>query len=145
MENINLKIYDGKGLILGRLAAAAAKSALLGDEVKVINCEKVVISGRKTYVFARNKQRLDRKGYPLKSARLSRLPERYVRRSIRGMLPWKHSRGKEAFRRVMCYRGVPEELAGKENITIEKAAAKKLPTLYFTTVEEICRSAGGKL
>jgi len=137
-----MRVYDGKGLILGRLAAVVAKDALLGEEVKVINCEKVVISGRKRVVFTENKERRARKGYPLKSAKLSRLPDRYVRRSIRGMLPWKQTRGREAFKRVMCYQGVPEGI--EKGLTIEKAAAKKLPTLYYTTVEEVCRNAGGK-
>src|SRR3989344_711074 len=100
-----MKIYDGKGMVLGRLAARAAKDVLLGEEVKVVNCEEIVISGKQTTVFAREKQRRDRKGYPLKSAKFSRLPDRFVRRSIRGMLPWKLARGKEAFRNVLCYIG----------------------------------------
>ncbi|PIN74251.1 50S ribosomal protein L13 [Candidatus Woesearchaeota archaeon CG10_big_fil_rev_8_21_14_0_10_45_16] len=138
------KIYDGKGLILGRLASLVAKDALLGEEVKVINCDKIVISGRKENTVAREKQRRDRKGYPLKSAKFSRLPDRFVRRTIRGMLPWKQERGKTAFKRIMCYIGVPGELSGKETIAPEQASAKKLPTLKYTTIGETCKSLGGK-
>ena len=43
-----MKIYNGEGMILGRLAAIAAKEALLGEEVKVVNCEKVIISGKRS-------------------------------------------------------------------------------------------------
>ena len=139
-----MKIYNGEKMILGRLAALIAKDALMGEEVNVVNCEKIVVSGKKTTTFANEKQKRDRKGYPLKSAKFSRLPDRFVRRSIRGMLPWKQARGKEAFKRIMCYRGIPEALAGEKLISVEKASAAKLPTLKFITVGEICKQLGGK-
>ena len=137
-----MKIYNGEGIILGRLASEAAKTALSGEEVRVVNCNKIIVSGKKTNTFQMAKARRDRKGYPLKSAKHSRLPERYVRRSIRGMLPWKFARGKEAFKRVMCYRGLPEELAGQQLINLELSSAKKLPTLKYITVREICKAIG---
>ncbi len=141
-----MKIYNGEGMILGRLAAAVAKDALLGEEVKVVNCEKIIVSGRKTNTFAAAKQRYERRGYPPKSANPSRLPERHVRRAIRGMLPWKRARGKEAFKRVLCYRGVPGEFsdAFANAVSVEKAAAAKLPTLRQTTIREICAHLGWK-
>ena len=90
-----MRIYNGEGMVLGRMATVIAKESLLGEEVKVVNCEKMIISGKKTNTVAQEKQKRDRKGYPLKSAKFSRLPDRYVRRTIRGMLPWKQARGKE--------------------------------------------------
>ncbi len=138
-----MKVYNGEGIVLGRLATQAAKDALLGEEVRVVNCEKIIISGVKTTTFAHEKQRYERKGYPLKSAKFSRIPDRYVRRSIRGMLPWKTTRGKEAFKRVMCYRGLPEEFKG-ELIVLANASMKKLPILKYTTVGEVCKHLGGK-
>ncbi|MEK6950684.1 MAG: 50S ribosomal protein L13 [Nanoarchaeota archaeon] len=145
-----MKIYNGEGMILGRLASLAAKQVLLGEEIHVINCEKVVISGRKANTLAWQHQRRKRKGYPLKSQTHSRLPERLVRRTIRGMLPWKQSRGREAFHLVLCHRGLPAEFIGKEIIEMatSKGTAKesvaKLPTLHYTTVGELCRLLGGK-
>lgn len=139
-----MKIYDGKGVILGRLATVAAKQALLGEDVAVLNCEQVVISGKVRNTLDRGMQRRRRKGYPPKSAKPSRLPERMVRRTIRGMLPWKQARGKEAFRRVMCYRGIPAALQGKPGVGIAEASAAKLPTLQFITVGELCRQLGWK-
>ena len=137
-----MKIYNGDEVILGRLASAAAKAALLGEEVRIVNCDKAIVSGKKSNTFQLAKARSDRKGYPLKSAKHSRLPERYVRRTVRGMLPWKFTRGKEAFKRVMCYRGIPEEFQGKEFINLETASVKKLPTLKYITVREICKAIG---
>lgn len=139
-----MKIYNGEGIILGRLAAVAAKAALLGEEVRVVNCSKIIVSGKKENTFAMAKARRDRKGYPLKSAKHSRLPERYVRRAIRGMLPWKFSRGKEAFKRVMCYRYIPVEFAGKESTVIKNSSAEKLPTLRYVAIQDICKAIGWK-
>ncbi len=137
-----MKIYDGEGAILGRLASIVAKDLLLGEEVRVVNCEKVIISGNKATTYAHEKQRLERKGYPLKSVKVFRVPDRFVRKSIRGMLPWKFARGKEAFRRVMCYCGVPSDLS-KGLIKI-KENKSKLPTLNYMTVGEVCKQLGGK-
>lgn len=139
-----MKVFDGAGMVLGRLATQVAKAALLGEEVKVVNCEKVIVSGNKYKVFAAKKKKHDRRGYPLKSANHSRLPDRYVRRVIRGMLPWTQTRGREAFKRVMCYRGVPEALAKENLIKVEKADMKKLPSLQYVTIAEICKHLGGK-
>ena len=47
-----MKIYNGENMLLGRLASRVAKDALLGEEVKVINCDKVIVSGKKVQVFA---------------------------------------------------------------------------------------------
>ena len=138
-----MKVYNGENMILGRLAARVAKDALLGEEVNVINCEKVVVSGQKQKIFAALKQKYDRRGYPLKSANLSRLPERFVRRSIRGMLPWKQARGREAFEKIMCYRGVPESLKDVEVINLKEASLTKLPTLKYVRVGQICTQLGG--
>ncbi len=138
-----MKIYNGEGMILGRLAAVAAKETLLGEEVRIINCERVIISGDKEQVFARELQRRQRKGNPLRSSTYSRLPDRFVRRTIRGMLPWKTARGREAFARVLCYRGVPSELPTPQLITLEKASVRKLPSLKYTTVGAVCNALRG--
>jgi large subunit ribosomal protein L13 len=140
-----MKVYNGEGIVLGRLATAVAKDALMGEEVRIVNCEKVIISGRKENTFALEKQKRDRKGYPLKSAKFTRLPDRCVRRTVRGMLPWKQSRGREAYKNVMCYIGVPEGLANEKMIVLEKHSMKKLPTLKYTTVGQVCKQLGGKL
>ena len=140
-----MKIYNGEGILLGRVASRVAKDALLGEEVKVVNCEKIIISGNKVAVLAHETRRRERGGYPFKKTVHSRLPERLVRKSIRGMLPWKFDRGKQAFRRIMCYRGVPQELATLPMITLKDSTVGKLPTLKHQTVAQLCHSLGGKV
>lgn len=140
-----MKIYNGENMILGRLAARVAKDALLGEEVKVVNCEKIMISGAKPVTFARATQKRGRYGHPHRSQTHSRLPDKWVRRSIRGMLPWKQARGKEAYKLINCYIGVPAEFTGKELITIQDSSVNKLPNLKYTTIGEVCRHIGGKV
>jgi len=139
-----MKVYDGDKMILGRLASAVAKDALLGEEVKVINCEKVMISGSKYMNFSKYTQKYSRKGHPSLSANLTRLPDRVVRRAIRGMLPWKNTRGREAFKRIMCFVGTPDELKNEKTITLEGASIDKLPTLKYVKIGEICKYLGGR-
>jgi len=140
-----MKVYNGEGLILGRLAGIVAKDVLQGEDVTVVNCEKIVISGKKPNVVENERAKRLRKGYPLKAAKFSRLPDRAARRTIRGMLPWKSARGQEAFKHVMCYVGVPAEYQGKDLITVKEASYKKLPNLKYITLGDVCKSLGGKL
>ena len=137
-----MKVYNGEGIILGRLASAVAKDLLLGEEVSVVNCEKIIISGNKAGTVALQKQRRERRGHPYRAQEISRLPELFVKRSIRGMLPWKQSRGKEAFRRVRCYRGVPMTLSS-DMIVLSDHSFTKLPTLKYLPVGEVVKKLGG--
>ena len=40
-------IIDGTNLILGRIATFAAKKALEGEQVVIVNCESIVVTGGK--------------------------------------------------------------------------------------------------
>ena len=42
-----MKIIDGTGAILGRLASYVAKEALKGEKIIILNCEEILISGNK--------------------------------------------------------------------------------------------------
>ncbi len=139
-----MKVYDATDIILGRLAATAAKQSLLGETVNIVNCEKAVISGSKRTVLAKYKAQHDRGG-PVKGPFTSRMPDRFVRRAIRGMLPYKQPRGKDAYDRVMCYLGVPEQFKKEKLISLNQSNKSKLPTLKSSYVGDVCRNLGGKL
>ena len=101
-------IINAEDLILGRLANFAAKKSLLGEEIIIINSEKAIITGSKKLIEAKYKHRkklID----PFQGPFYPHRPDRLVRRTIRGMLPWKRAKGREAYRRVMCYIGIPEK------------------------------------
>jgi len=136
-------VIDATDLILGRMATYAAKQAMLGNEIRIINAEKAVISGKKENTYEIYLTRRAR-GIPLKGPYIHRTPEKIVRRAIRGMLPYKKPRGKEAYKRVLCYFGEPEEFKDKA-ITLKEANRSKLPDLKYVTIKDISRRLGAKV
>ena len=42
-----VKLIDGTNATMGRLASYVAKQALKGEEIAIMNCEKVIITGSK--------------------------------------------------------------------------------------------------
>lgn len=136
-------IIDAKDKILGRMATYVAKQALLGEEIKVVNCDKAVVTGKKSDILARYVQRRER-GIPSRGPFFPRMPDRLVRRTVRGMLPWSQSRGREAFKRVLCYVGIPAEFEGKEMINLENADVSKTKDIGFMTIRELTKLLGAK-
>ena len=138
------EIVDASNLILGRMASYVAKQALEGKNMVVLNSERAVISGTKARVVARAKQKLKTRtlGNQEKAPTHPRRPDNYVRRVIRGMLPWKKPHGKQAFHRVMVYIGVPKEFEGKTSKTILDANASRLRVPYIT-VSQLAEEIGG--
>ena len=138
------EVVDASNLILGRMASYVAKKALSGNKMVVLNAERAVISGTKARVVARAKQKLKTRtlGSLEKSPTHPRRPDTYVRRVIRGMLPWKKSGGKDAFRRVRVYVGTPSEFEGKPKTRIENADAAKLRVPYIS-VAQLSQEIGG--
>lgn len=134
---------DASNAILGRVAAYAAKQALLGNTIRVVHAEKAVVSGEKraTIDAAKRKRSM---GVPRKGPFYSKLPDRYVRRVIRGMLPYKQPRGRAAYERVLCYIGLPEEFKADALVRVPGADASKLPNLKFISVARISEEFGGR-
>lgn len=105
-------VIDASGTILGRLASYVAKQVLSGNEIVIVNAEKAVISGRKQRIINDFKRHLEFRtlGSQKKAPKHPRRPDTYVRRVVRGMLPWKKARGQNAFRRLKVYISIPEDL-----------------------------------
>lgn len=135
-------VINAENLILGRFASYAAKKALIGETIIVVNCEKAVITGSKSVVLQRYKDKFER-GAPLKGPYYPRMPDRLVRRAIRDMLPYKFERGRKAFERVKCYISVPEEYKSKKTEKIKGADIIKTKSLKYITVEEISKLCRG--
>ena len=134
-------IINADKLILGRMAAIVAKQALLGEEVKIVNCEKAVVIGHRKPVLVHYKKRL-KLGQPQQGPFVQRRPDFFVRRTIRGMLPRKKSRGRDAYSRIKCYVGIPEEFSGKE--TSLKEAENTRHKKDVTSVGELCLQLGDR-
>ena len=95
-----MKVIDGKNAVLGRLASYAAKEALRGEEIVVLNCKEIIITGSKKNIQKNFKAKRGRFGHSQKGPKHSRNSEKIVKRTIRGMLPdHRKGRGKEVFKK----------------------------------------------
>ena len=98
----DFKIVNAEGHVLGRISSIIAKKLLEGEKIVVVNAEKVIITGSKEVVFERYKTKYDR-GSKEKGPYFPRHPEKIFKRTVRGMLPWKSKRGREAYRRLRVF------------------------------------------
>lgn len=118
-----MQIIDGTGHIMGRLATHIAKQLLAGEEVAVVNAEKLVITGRREHIFEDYKARRDRgvAGRNRFGPYYPRMPDRMFKRSVRGMIPFSEPRGRTAYKKLKVYIGVPVEMKGAKFTKVEKA------------------------
>lgn len=109
-------IVDAEGKILGRMASYVAKELLKGKRVAIVNAEKAIIVGNPRAILQkyRTRRSIQSTIHPRKSPVQPRTPDRIVWRAIRGMLPIKKAKGKEALRRLRVFIGVPSELVNAE-------------------------------
>lgn len=130
-----MKIIDASGAILGRLASYVAKEALKGEEFAILNCEEIIISGNKKMIgdkFAKKRRMV---GTGQTGPKHPKPAHMIVKRAIRGMLPeYKFGRGRPAFKRIKCYKGIPQEFADAKKIT----AGKEKP-IKFSKVGEFTK------
>ena len=119
-------IVEGENAILGRLGTFVAKELLKGNEVVVVNSEKVIVSGKKEVVVEkiRQKQQMGRGG-SMKGPKYPKVADRLLKRMIRGMLPWDRTKGREAYKRLRCFIG-PGNLKEEELKNAKKLNHKKL-------------------
>lgn len=111
------KILDGKNAVLGRLASYAAKESLKGEEIVILNCEQIIITGNKKRIKKDFEEKRSRVGSSQKGPKHSKTSEKIVKRTIRGMLPdHRKGRGRLAFKKIKCYVGVPKEFQDVERI-----------------------------
>lgn len=127
-------IINADSLILGRMATVVAKRLLRGQDVTILNAEKAVISGKRLSKVKEAKGKLQI-GHPRKGPYYAKRPDRYVKRSIRGMLPRKKPKGLAAYRRLKVFIGVPEVFRDKDMTSISTAKAEKLRCPYITVGE----------
>ncbi len=126
-------IVDGKNAVLGRLAVNTAKKLMAGEEVHIYNAEKVIITGRPIEIKKKYLERRAR-GSPHHGPFFPRMPNLIVRRTIRGMLPYKTNKGRTAFKKLRVYNGPPKEKA-------ESVATKQIRS-KFITVGEVAKTLG---
>ncbi len=134
-------IVDANNSILGRLASKVSEKALNGEEITIINAEEAIITGDKEHILGKFKERFER-GSKDWGPHYPRLPDRIVRRIIRGMLPHKKDKGEKALQRISVEMGKPTKIE-KENIQkIATASEKVLASNRYVKVKEISQHLG---
>ncbi len=136
-------VINAENAKIGRLATHVAKELLNGNEVHIINAEKAVISGNPKDIHAKYLERrsYQYKGNPDKSPKWPKTPALFVRRLIRGMLPRKKARGRNAYRKLRVYAGAPESVKGEVKV-IKEADMGELNK--YVSIRELCRLLGNR-
>ncbi len=137
-------IIDATDLVLGRMAAQVAKLAILGEEISIINSEKAVITGDKKGIVEKYRHRAVYRGQPKTGPFFFTKENLFVKRAIRGMLPHKRPKGRDALKRIKCYIGVPEEFKDKKTEVLSGVHVSKMQNLKYISVKEICHLMGRK-
>ena len=133
-------VVDARDCILGRVASEVADRALNGERIAVVNAEHAVITGGKDDIFARYRKRAelgsDRGPYYPKR------PDGIFKRAIRGMIPYKTTRGREAFENVRVYVGNPYDEDGE---VLEGTSLDRLSNIRFVHLGEVSEQIGAKV
>lgn len=139
-------VIDGKDKVIGRVGSQVAKMLLNEHGVVIVNSEKMVITGHSPDIIAKYKQlvELKDKANPEHSPYWPRRPDMFVKRVIRGMLPYKKAKGKEAFRRLRVYVGVPGEF---QKAKMHDVHTKKPSEIFESTmtIQQLTDKLGYKI
>jgi len=130
-------VVDARDCIMGRVASEVAQRALDGDRVAIVNAEEAVITGNEeaTMETYRTRANLGSDSGPYYPKR----PDRIFKRAVRGMLPYKQDRGREAFESVRVYVGNPHDRDGE---VLEGTSLDRLSNIKFTSLGEISENLG---
>ncbi|MBP1987546.1 50S ribosomal protein L13 [Halolamina salifodinae] len=130
-------VVDARDCIMGRVASEVAQRALDGNRVAIINAEEAVITGNEdaTMETYRTRVNLGSDSGPYYPKR----PDRIFKRAVRGMLPYKQDRGREAFESVRVYVGNPHDRDGE---VLEGTSLNRLSNIKFTSLGEISENLG---
>ncbi|AXR82065.1 50S ribosomal protein L13 [Natrarchaeobaculum sulfurireducens] len=135
-------VVDARDCILGRVASEVAQRALDGERVAIVNAEDAVITGDKEDVFDTYRTRIqlgsDRGPYYPKR------PDTIFKRAVRGMLPYKKTRGREAFENVRVYVGNPYE-DDREAEVVEGTSLDRLSNIRFVHLGEVSEQLGANV
>ncbi len=137
-----MTVIDADGHILGRVSSEVAQRIMGGEEITIVNASKAIVTGKKEAVLRKYKQKKDR-GKIRKGPYYPRRADLILKRSVKGMVPYDKSRGKEALSRLKVFVGVPAEYSDAEKEKIEDAM--DLNTARYVTLGEISAHLGSRV
>ncbi|XP_033093100.1 60S ribosomal protein L13a-like [Trachypithecus francoisi] len=148
MAEVQVLVLDGRGHLLGRLAAIMVKQVLLGRKVVIVHCEGINISGNfyrnklKYLAFLRKRMNTN----PSRSRYHFRAPSRIFWRTVRGTLPHKTKRGQVALDRLKVFDGIPPSYDKKKWMVFPAAlkVVRLKPTSKFAYLGRLAHEVGWK-
>ncbi len=135
-------VVDARDCILGRVASEVAQRALDGERVAIVNAEDAVVTGDKEDVFETYRTRI-RLGSD-QGPNYPKRPDTIFKRAVRGMLPYKKARGREAFENVRVYVGNPYE-GEQEAQVLEGTSLDRLSNIRFVHLGEVSEQLGANV
>jgi len=135
-------LIDGEGAVLGRLASTVASRSLDGEKVVIVNAEDIVVSGEKDEVVQKYREKVE-KGSD-RGPYHPRRPDGIAKRAVRGMLPYKRQRGKDAFSRIRFYVGVPADYEDAEFETPDRTV-EDIGKAGYVTLGEVSEKIGANV
>ena len=136
-------LIDAEGAVLGRLASTLASRSLDGEQFAVVNAENIVVSGEKSEIVEKYRKKVDEHGSD-RGPKHPKRPDGIAKRAVRGMLPYKRQRGKDAFSRVRFYVGVPAEYDDEEFIEPDKVVGD-IGQGGYVTLGEVSEKIGANI
>ena len=137
-------VIDGSNLIAGRVSSNVAKLLRKGNRVTIVNCDKIMISGKKASIVGEYREFLKIASilHPKHGPFHPRRPDTIMKRMIRGMLPKEKPSKKTDLERLRTYIGIPRQLKTLERTQLENSRITK-PSPSYTTMAELSRYIGG--
>ena len=146
MAGERLTVIDATNAIAGRLSSVVAKRLLRGERIAIVNSENAIITGDPKRVLNMYMKRVSewRTYYnpEKRGPKIPRTPDRILKRMVRGMLPKKKPKGREALKRLRVYIGVPEDLKGVKAVKVKEAELKR-DDIKYITLGELSKLLGG--
>ena len=136
------RVVDARDCIMGRVASQVAEAILDGERVAVVNAEAAVITGEEEDIVETYRKRTelgsDRGPYYPKR------PDAIFKRAIRGMVPHKTARGRDALENVRVYVGNPYGEDVDPEI-LEDTSLDRLSNIRFVHLGEVSERLGANV
>jgi len=133
-------VVDARDCILGRVASQVAERAMDGERIAIVNAERAVITGSRDDVMSVYRDRVrvgsDRGPYYPKR------PDGIFKRAVRGMIPYKTTKGREAFENVRVYLGNPYD---EDPTVLDETSLDRLSNIKFVSLGEISEQLGANV
>lgn len=116
-------VIDGHGHVEGRLAAAIAKQLLNGKRIVVVRAEDIVMNGDHRFNYHKFRRFLNKttNTNPRRGPFHERAPSANFLRAVRGMIPYKTTRGATAFSNLKVFEGIPPKYQNHPRVVIPTA------------------------